>query len=213
MENKHQSSKNPYKVVTIILSIGIVGLVALLVFLFMDRDSRGGNAVSNQTFSDKNEPGVAKGDASNSEKQEGAVDNTNYLKLTKLGIRMTISKQLADQLEVVEIDNGYRIDLKMISDYRVQGLCSNGGSGAIGIISTQSVSLREETKSSFFDNTLFHFANNVIYPDKYITFVNTDAACWDLGAGGTERGQAVAKKVTELKPQFIESLRSIEPIN
>lgn len=213
MNDKRQSNKNPYKVVTIILSIVILGLVGSLVFLLVDKGDRDDNIVGSRAVGGKSESEAAKADMPGGERQERIVDNANYLEFAKLGVRMPIDKQLADQFEVVEVNNGYRIDLKMISDYRVQGLCGNGGSSAIGIISSQTASLAEETKSSFFGNMLFHFTNNVVYPDQYITFVNTDAACWDLGAGGTERGQAVAKKVNELKPQFIESLRSIKPSN
>lgn len=140
-----------------------------------------------------------------SDQQEG---DSSYFKLPKVGLMIPLSQDIIDKISLVDLDNGYRIDAKTIIDYREQGYCGNGGSSAIGFVSKENVDIVKEyigggdkynkAKSEWFDTTIAKFNNNVIYPKEYVTFSNYDAVCYDLGDGGTERGQEVAKEVQEI---------------
>ena len=135
-------------------------------------------------------------------------DESSYLKLPKVGLMIPLSQDIVDKISLADLDNGYRIDVKTIINYREQGYCGNGGSGAIGFVSKENVDIVKEyiggsdkynkAKSEWFDTTVAKFNNNVIYPKEYVTFSNLDAVCYDLGDGGTERGQEVAKEVQEI---------------
>ena len=135
-------------------------------------------------------------------------DGVNYLQMPKVGLKIPLAQDIIDRISLVELDSGYRIDVKMISNYREQGHCGSGGSGAIGIVSKENVDIVKnyiggsdqytKTKSEWSDATIAKFENNVIYPKEYVAFNNLDAVCYDLGDGGAERGQEVAKEVQEI---------------
>lgn len=223
MENTQQpdssvrsSKKNPFKIATIVLAVIVMGLTGSVTFLLFDRGDRR-NSAANAT------------DTAKTEKQEDlpvaestVPDTANYLALPKIGMKIPIEKDIADQLVLAEVDNGYRLDVKAIVDYRNQGRCSNGGSSAIGVITKQNVQISkpvthpvngaEPRKSVHFDTTLTEFDHGIIYPDVFVSFENTDAACWDLSEGGAARGKEIADKVQKLNDALAQSLRNIRPI-
>ena len=214
-------SKNPFKLATILLSVIVLGLAGLSVFQFLNKDGQHNSAADSQTVADKSKPETIKVNTPNGEKQQevAQTDTANYLELPKIGMKIPMSKDISDQLMLAEVENGYRLDVKVITDYRAQGHCSNGGSAGVGIITKNTVGISKPTqrgeprKSSFFDTTLTEFNDNVIYPNTYISFTNTDAACWDLGSGGTARGQEVSKQVQKLNDALADALKNIKPIN
>ena len=134
-----------------------------------------------------------------------------------------LSQDIIDKISLVEFDDdSYRIDVKTITSYREQGHCSNGGSSAIGFVRKENVDIVKEyiggddnynkAKSHWFDTTIVKFNNNVIYPKEYVTFENYDAVCYDLGNGGTERGQEVAKEVQEINDALETAFMNAKPI-
>ena len=159
-------------------------------------------------------------DISEDSNQQG--DESGYLKLPKVGLMIPLSQDIIGKISLVDLDNGYRIDVKTIANYREQGYCGNGGSGAIGIISKENVDIVKEyiggsdnynkTKSQWFDTTVAKFNNNVIYPKEYVTFSNLDAVCYDLGDGGAERGQEVAEEVQGINNALETAFMNAKPI-
>ena len=154
-----------------------------------------------------------------SDRQEG---DSSYLKLPKVGLMIPLSQDIIDKISLVGLDNGYRIDVKTIINYREQGHCGNGGSAAIGLVSKENVDIVKEyiggsdkynkAKSKWFGTTIAKFNNNVIYPKEYVIFSNLDAVCYDLGDDGTERGQEVAKEVQEINNALETAFMNVKPI-
>lgn len=217
--------KNPFKIATIMLSVVVLGLAGLSVFQLLNKDNQHDNVANSRTTSEESKSETPKTNTPTNEKQQQIAqpDNANYLELPKIGMKIPMSKDVTDQLSLAEVDNGYRLDIKVITDYRKQGYCGNGGSSAIGIITKNSIEISKPVshptqgaqprKSGFFGTTLTEFNNDVIYPNSYITFTSTDAACWDLGNGGTARGQEVSKQVQKLNDALADALKNIKLIN
>ena len=150
-------------------------------------------------------------------------DDSGYLKLPKVGLMIPLSQDIINKISLADFNNnGYRIDVKTITSYREQGFCGSGGSSAIGVVSKENVDIVKEyiggsdnynkPKSQWFDTTIAKFNNNVIYPKEYVTFSNLDAVCYDLGDGGTERGQEVAKEVQEINIALETAFINAKPI-
>lgn len=149
-------------------------------------------------------------------------DDSGYLKLPKVGLMIPLEDGIIEKIELAELNDGYRFDVKSILDYREQGYCSNGGSGAIGIIAKVEVDIENnapggetglyKTKSGWSDATIAEFVNNVVYPKEYVTFNNLDAVCYDLNSGGKERQEKVAIEVQEINDAFETALKNAKPI-
>jgi hypothetical protein len=211
-------TKNPFKLVAIILGVVTLVLGGLSMWLLIDNFNKA-DFIANIQAENNTEDEIDTTYKPNSETPDTPTNSDQtYLNLPKIGMRMPLSQESIDKLKLTEIDNSYRLDVKMIADYRNQGYCGNGGSSAIGMITKKGVGISKPAgdgdlrKSNFFDTTLTEFDNNVIYPKDYITFNNIDAACWDLNSGGTARGQEVANEVQKLNDALADALINIESI-
>lgn len=227
--NNKQKSRNGLKITTVIACIVAVSSIGFGAY-GMIRGSQKDSQVSDleaqiknleEELSSDNLPSI-EDMTEMSEDSSQREDDSGYLKLPKVGLMIPLSQDIIDKISLVDLDNGYRIDVKSIINYREQGYCGNGGSGAIGIVSKENVDIVKEyiggsdkynkTKSKWFDTTVAEFNNNVIYPKEYVSFSNLDAVCYDLGDGGTERGQEVAKEVQEINNALETAFMNVKPI-
>lgn len=133
-----------------------------------------------------------------------------YWELSKIGMRIPITQELADNITPVEVDDGYRLDLNLLVSYREQGYCANGGSTAFGNITKTNVS-RAFVQD---DPILYSFANNVVYPKTYIVYnwYGEFTMCWDLDEGGQKRHDEVERLVQQLQEPLTQAIEKIEPI-
>lgn len=136
--------------------------------------------------------------------------NGLYWELGKIGMRIPITQELADNITLVELDDSYRLDLNLLVSYREQGYCANGGSTAFGNITKTNVS-RDFVQDS---PILYNFVNNVVYPKTYIAYnwYGEFTVCWDLGEGGQERHDEVERLVQRLQEPLTQAIEKIEPI-
>lgn len=206
--------KNPFLPATIIFGIVCVGLIVLAVYLFVDNSNKYELLAQMQATIDSlklsnNENSKATVDDNVPEISTPNSDGGSYLEMPNVGVKIPLSENILEKIQLVELDDSsYRIDVKSITNYRKQGFCSNGGSGAIGIVrknivSIETVSVGGDTsahriKSQWSDNYITTLNHGVVYPNSYVTFDNLDAVCRDDGAGGKERSAEVAKDVQEI---------------
>ena len=230
--NPYFKFKNPYKPMTIIFALITCCLIGLVIWLFMDNSNKFKQIADLQGFI-----ATLKGSTENGNGNEVAPNNDplsndstpngksqNYVELPKLGIKIPLTADIIDLIEIVDVENSdsYRIDVKSIKKYREQGYCGNGGSSSVGIIQKGSVQIKNDapggdtglikSKSKWSSNTIAKFENNVVYPNEYITFDNLDAVCYDLGDGGKERGEKVAEEVQKINDALEYALLQAKPI-
>ena len=198
--------KNPYKVATIIAALAVVGMVGLLVYVFMDNSDKIKQIADLQAkLASLNDKEISPNAGPDTDTDPE--DMSKYLAFEKAGIMIPISPEIKEKLVIEEIgDSGtYKIGSKTIKELRDQGYCGNGGTYVIGTVSTASVAIQNfapggetglvKKKSTWSDNTIAQFENNVVYPNEYVTFQNLDAVCYDLKDGHEERQKEVAKEV------------------
>jgi hypothetical protein len=205
--------KNPFLPATIIFGMICVCLIGLAIYLFIDNSKKYEMLAQLQATIDMLK---MKDDIGDSNIESGVEPNypTNertgsYLSLPNVGLEIPLSPEIISKIDVVEVDDvTYRIDVKKITEYRKKGFCGNGGSGAVAMITKNTVKLENTSvggdtgvlkkKSQWSNNTIVTLNNEVLYPKEYVTFKNLDAVCYDLGEGGKERGEEVAKEVQEI---------------
>lgn len=162
---------------------------------------------------DGNEPsGIDQSSTNDGEKASSDPEPVNglYWELSKIGMRVPVTQELLDNITLVDLGDGYRLDLNLLVKYREQGYCANGGSTALGNITKNNVS-----RDSVLDElVLYNFVNNVVYPKTYIAYnwYGESAMCWDLGEGGQARHDEVEQLVQRLQEPLTQAIEKIEPI-
>ncbi len=216
--------KNPYKVATIIAALVVVGMVGLLVYVFLDNSDKIKQIADLQAklaAMPLNENGKVSNTDSNPLSPE---DIAKYVVFDNAGIMIPLSPEIKNKIVVTEIENTdtYRISSKLILDYREKGYCGNGGSADIGIVSRDKVAIQNfapggetglyKKKSTWSDATIAQFENNVVFPEEYVTFSNSDAVCIDFKDGHEARQKEVAKEVQEINNALEEAFLNAEEI-
>lgn len=216
--------KNPFLFATIVFGIICVGLAVWAVFLMIDNSKKYELLAQMQATIDSLKLSNVNEIANPVISPNDANSVASYLEMPNVNVKIPLSQEIIQKIDLVEVDDlSYRIDVKSIVEYRKQGFCSNGGSTAIGIVAKNTVSIETESvggdtaafrkKSQWSNNSITTLNHEVMYPKDYVTFKNMDAACYDLGNGGAERGAEVAKEVQEINNAFENALLNAEEID
>lgn len=223
----HQASPNHGKcktaiiILTILLILCIVG-IGICCYLLANKNSEMDRLLTeledkeqyiaflsnnNNHTNDTDRPSV---DGEQSISPDSKPSDGIYWELSKIGMRIPITQELADNITLVELDDGYRLDLNLLVNYHEQGYCANGGSTAFGSITKTNVS-RGFVQN---DPVSYNFTNNVVYPKTYIAYnwYGESTMCWDLGEGGQERHDEVEQLVQRLQEPLTQAIERIEPI-